>query len=459
MNATVYDHIQTEILNNKPFILANLSYVSAMNFQHSIINGVHVATAEMPHMESVSAGIYLPTGSRYEPAELNGIAHFAEHMIFKGTPTRSALDLTIQVEGAGGTINAFTTEDQTCLETRGPANLLPQFIEVMSDMIWNSTYDANEVEREREVIAEEIIMYQENPSDHIHDLLSEALWTNHPLGRPITGTEDTIKNINSDALKTFTNNYYFHSNQGLTLTVAGKITHKQVCEIAEKNLPLLKSLPESDELFETYTHKLTDPHKFTHLHDQRDIDQVHLAIAFHTNGRCSEERHVLRVMSLIMGETMSSRLFQELREKRGLCYHIASDYSLYHDTGTFEIHLGLDATRLTECLKAINTLIIELIESGFTNDELGQAICYATGQSKISLESTHSRMSWMGDSLLCFGKMISPDEAIGTLQSTTLKELHDLSLNLFKRRNMAVASIGPQRADEMQQEISSLLLF
>jgi len=203
------------MINVEAFILVKLSYVSAMNFQYSTINGIHVATAEMPHMESVSAGIYLPTGSRYESAELNGIAHFAEHMIFKGTQNRTALDLAIQVEGAGGSINAFTTEDQTCVETCGPAELLPQFVEIMSDMVWGSSYEADEVEREREVIAEEIVMYQENPSDHIHDLLSEALWPGHPLGRPITGTEESIKKINAESLKQFTNRHYLA--KGVTL--------------------------------------------------------------------------------------------------------------------------------------------------------------------------------------------------------------------------------------------------
>ncbi len=408
-------------------------------------------------MESVAVGIYLPTGSRYETPELNGIAHFTEHMIFKGTKTRSALDLAIQVEGAGGSINAFTTEDQTCIETRGPANLLPQFLEVMTDMVWSSNFDAEEIEREREVIAEEIVMYQENPSDHIHDLLSEALWPEHPLGRPITGTEETIKNINSKALAEFTKNYYQTNGQGLTLAVAGKVTHAEVCKIAEKNLPPKPNNAQEHKLFEKYSHTLTEPNRFTHLHDQRDIDQVHLAIAFHTAGRHSEQRHVLRVMSLIMGETMSSKLFQELREKRGLCYHIASDYSLYHDTGTFEIHAGLDATRLDESLLAINQLIKQILTTGFTQDELDQAISFATGQSKIALESTHSRMSWMGDSLLCFDKIISPDDARSTLQSTTLEELHQLAKQLFTANNMAVASIGPQRADEIQQLVSDSL--
>jgi predicted Zn-dependent peptidase len=429
--------------------LPNLGYVSAMNFQYSTINGIHVATAEMPHMESVSAGIYLPTGSRYESAELNGIAHFAEHMIFKGTRNRTALDLAIQVEGAGGSINAFTTEDQTCVETCGPAELLPQFVEIMSDMVWGSSYEADEVEREREVIAEEIVMYQENPSDHIHDLLSEALWPDHSLGRPITGTEESIKKINAESLKQFTNRHYLA--KGVTLAVAGKVSHTEVCEIAKQSLPLASDGAVRDDDFEKYSHVLTEPEKFAHLHDQREIDQVHLALAFHTAGRHSEHRHVLRVMSLIMGETMSSRLFQELREKRGLCYHIATDYSLYQDTGTFEIHAGLDASRLEESLNAINEVIQQILKDGFTQAELDQTLCFADGQSKIALESTHSRMSWLGDSLLCFDKIVIPEDARTTLQSTTREELHELARQLFTVGNMAVASIGPQRADEVKQ--------
>ncbi len=426
-----------------------------MNFQHSNINGIHIATAEMPHMESVSAGIFIPTGSRYETEELNGIAHFAEHMIFKGTNNHSALDLAIQIEGAGGTINAFTTEDQTCIETRGPANQLPRYIEIMSEMIWNSVFDSEEIEREREVIAEEIVMYQENPSDHIHDLLSEALWTNHPLGRPITGTEKSIQKITAKELQNFTEQQYL--TKGLTLAVAGKISHQDVCKIAEIHLPKTNIKTNTTNQFEPYPNPSSIPLNTSHIHEQRDIDQIHLAIAFHTDGRHSENRHVLRLMSLILGETMSSRLFQELREKRGLCYHVASDYSLYHDTGTFEIHAGLDATRLKDSLQIINQLIQEILKNGFTKAELEQTLSYATGQSQIALESTHSRMSWMGDSLLCFNKIIDPKDSESTLKSTTLQQLNNLAQQLFSTDNLAIATIGPQTTEEVYQIITNTI--
>ena len=423
-----------------------------MHYQHTQSKGFHISTAEMPHMESVSVAFYIPVGSRYEAPEENGIAHFLEHMIFKGTKTRSALDIALQIEGAGGTMNAFTTEDQTCLETRGPAELLPVLIEIMADMIWHSSYDQEEVDREREVIAEEIIMYQENPGDHLHDLLSEALWPEHPLGRPITGTEASIMGINSDQFKKFTSEHYL--SKGITLAVSGNVKHLDVVKLAEQFLPNLTS-PQKD--ITPFQHDLTKSNDLVILHDQREIEQTHLAIAFHTDGRHSDTRHVLRVLSLLMGETMSSKLFQQLREQRGLCYHIASDYSLYHDTGTFEIHAGLDATRLEESIQIIADIIQQVATDGFTQEELDQAINFANCQSRIALETPQAHMSWMGDSLLCFGKIIEPEETRELLSSTTLEELRDLAQLTFKKENLAIATVGPQEESEIRNVMQSLI--
>ena len=419
-----------------------------MPYQHQVINGFHIATAEMPHMESVSAGFFLPVGSRHERGTLNGIAHFAEHMIFKGTATRSALDLALEIEGVGGTVNAFTTEDQTCLETRGPAELLPDFLKVMADMLWHSTCPPEEVERERDVIAEEIVMYQETPSDHLHDLLSESLWSGHPLGKPITGTEASILGIRTEDILAFIRDHY-HTD-GVTLAVAGNVTHAEVCEIAQRILPQ-KSHP--TPACKPFSHTEITAN---HIHDQRDIEQTHLALAFHTEGRHSEQRHILRMLSLLMGETMSSRLFQELREKRGLCYHIASDFSMYDDTGTFEIHAGLDADRLSESVAAIREIITDICNNGFTEAELTQAKAYASGQSRIALETPQAQMSWMGDSIVSFGKIIDPKEARETLEGITNAELLALSQALFHPDNLASASIGPQTTASMTDELAKL---
>jgi predicted Zn-dependent peptidase len=416
---------------------------ASATYNHTTIRGFHIATCEMPHAESVSVGVFIPVGSRYESAAESGSAHFAEHMIFKGTPTRNALDLAISIEGSGGSVNAFTTEDQTCLETRGPAELLPHLLEVMSDMLWNSTFPHEEMEREREVIAEEILMYQENPGEHLHDLLSETLWPNHPMGRSITGSETSIQGIDTESLKAFTEQHY--ASEGITISIAGNTTHAEVISLVEKYLPKQTHAKSKFEGFTTGS-PVT---KIRSRHDQRDIEQSHLAIAFHTSGRHSKNRHVLRMLSLLLGETMSSRLFQELREKRGLCYHIASDFSLYEDTGTFEIHAGLDSDRLEESIIAIQQVLNDILKNGFNKDELAQAKRFAMGQARISLETPHSQMSWMGDSLTSFGKIVNPVDARNTLDSVTLEQLATATQNIFLQENLAIASIGPHTQAQM----------
>lgn len=426
---------------------------ASATYHHDTLRGFHIATCEMPHVESVSVGIFIPVGSRHESAAENGSAHFAEHMIFKGTSTRNALDLAIAIEGSGGSVNAFTTEDQTCLETHGPSELLPHLLEVMSDMLWHSTFPYEEVEREREIIVEEIVMYHENPSDHLHDLLSKALWPNHPLGRSITGSEASILGINAESLKAFTSRHY--ASEGITLSIAGNVKHTEVLALAESFLPK-KTYERSS--FDRFSNTPFSG-KVPFLHDQRNIEQSHLALAFHTSGRHSEKRHVLRMLSLLLGETISSRLFQELREKRGLCYHIASDFSLYEDTGILEIHASLDNERLEESIYAIQQLLIDLLQQGFTKDELTQAKSFAMGQARIGLETPHSQMSWMGDSLTSFSKIIDPVEAHNMLDSVTLEQIHELTQKTFQLEHLAIASIGPQSENEMKEIFDQLKLL
>lgn len=422
------------------------------NYQHDTVRGFHIATYEMPHVESVSVGIFIPVGSRFENAAINGIAHFAEHIIFKGTGNRSALDLAIDIEGSGGTINAFTSEDQTCLETRGPAELLPLFLEVMSDILWNASFPPEEVEREREVISEEIVMYQENPSDHLHDLLSLALWPDHALGRQICGTEASILGINADSLRDFTTKHY--STKGLTVSVSGNVKHSEVLRLVEKILPQQATEP---AIFDTFTQPAFSG-TVPLIHDQRDIEQAHIALAFHTSGRRSEERQVLRMLSLLLGETMSSRLFQELRENRGLCYSISSDFSLYEDTGTFEIHAGLDAARLEESILAIHHLLDQVLTEGFSDAELAQAKRFAMGQARIGLESPQAQMGWMGDSLTSFGKIVDPVASRNMLDCVTLPQIKELAHKTFKLENLAIASIGPHSEQEIRTIFDHLKL-
>ena len=420
-------------------------------YHHDNTQGFHVATCEMPHSESVSVGFYIPAGSRHELPEHNGIAHFAEHMIFKGTAQRSAREIAMAIEGAGGTVNAYTTEDQTCLEARGPADLMQHMLQIMSDMLWHSQFPEAEIEKEREVISEEIAMYLENPSEHLHDLLSASLWGSHPLGLPITGTDESIQHIDSAALREFTAQQY--CSAGVSIVVAGKAKHDAVIDVVREILPKQQH-PRSE--WQRFARPKTQGS--TLLHQQREIEQIHFAAAFHTEGRHSENRHVLRMLSLLLGETMSSRLFQELRENLGLCYHIATDFSLYDDTGTFEIDAAFDHSKLDESLNALNRILGEIKTQGFSQEELDQAKRFAMGQAKISLESPHSQMGWMGDSLTSFGKIIDPLEARNMLDSVTLAEVQQLAQQLFLTDNLHVASIGPIQESHMEEKVRRLSL-
>ncbi len=420
-----------------------------VHYQHTTQHGLHVATAEMPHMESVSLALYLPVGSRYEQNQHNGAAHYLEHMIFKGTQRRSVRELTMEIEGNGGTINAYTTEDLTCIDTRGPSELLPLFTDILCDMAWHSTFPHEEIEREREVIEEEITMYYENPGEHIDDILSRALWKTHPLGQPITGTQESISNLDREQISNFHRTHYLQP--GAILAAAGAITSTEVSTALsntkrpELNAPQIKPTTFSGR-------ELATP---TILTEQRDIEQAHLALGFYCEGEHSHQRYALRILSLILGETMSSRLFQEVREKRALCYSINSDYELFEDVGSFQIHAGLDATRLPEAVHAIQHILQDLAAHGITQKELDQAIRYATAQHRISFEGTEAQMSWIGDSISSYGKILDPQESRNSIRNVTRDDVLQTAQSILQSQNRVAACISPLEDDRLQNLLAS----
>lgn len=415
-----------------------------VHYQHSQQQGLHIATAEMPHMESVSLALYLPVGSRHETANNNGAAHYLEHMIFKGTQRRNVRELTMEVEGNGGTINAYTTEDITCIDTRGPAELLPLFTDILCDMSWHSTFPNDEVEREREVIEEEIVMYYENPGDHIEDLLSSALWKEHPLGQPITGTQQSLAQLDRQQIADFHQTHYYQS--GAVLAAAGAITDAQVhTALSNTNRPNLNQPKVTATTFPSP--ELATPLILT---QQREIEQTHLALGFYCEGQHSHQRHALSILSLILGETMSSRLFQEVREKRALCYSINTDYELFDDVGSFQVHASLDASRTPEAITAIDQIVAEIACSGITQTELDQAIRYATAQHRISFEGTEAQMSWIGDSISAYGKIIDPQLARDKIRNITRNDVLQVAQTVLQVSNRSAACISPLEDDKLE---------
>ncbi|MGB1131169.1 MAG: M16 family metallopeptidase, partial [Haloferula sp.] len=270
-----------------------------------ISNGMRAGFAHLPESECTAVSIHLPVGSRDDPPGKEGLAHFVEHMTFKGTEARDARAISFDSENAGASLDAYTSEDQTAYEARGDAETLPLLIDILSDMVWRSNFPEQEIDLEREVIAEEIVMYHENPGDHISDLLSRSLWGNHSLGQPISGSLESIQSIDRQTLLEFASRH--HQREDIVIAVAGPHQATEVIELLESRLPAtsptLNSIPFSESAIPP-----------RHEVERRDTQQLQLALAYRCFGRTDPRRHALNLLAMILGEGASSRLFQRLRE-------------------------------------------------------------------------------------------------------------------------------------------------
>ena len=401
-----------------------------------IPGGPRLAVATLDDSECAALSIHIPAGSRDEAGLPAGLAHFLEHMVFKGTQRRSARDLSFDIENGGGQINACTSEDQTVYDGRGEAGLLPVLADVMCDMVWNAVFPETEIEVEREVIGEEITMYRESPSDHIGDLISKALWGAHPLGNPISGSLESVAEIGRAQLLEFRDRHYFRDD--LVIAAAGPFTMEEVLRVIRAHLP---------ERF----HPGGVPLRFEvggqagHLVEaRRETDQLQLSLAWHTPGRHSQSRHALRLISLMLAETASSRLFLELREERGLCYQISGDVTLFDETGAFEINVGLDPDSRGEALQCIHREITDLANHGPRGGELERAKRLAIAQSKLAFETTASHASWVGEGVLDFGRIPSVAEWRDLVVGVTEEDVRRVATEVFVDRKPAIAEICPQ---------------
>jgi len=400
-----------------------------------IPHGPRLAVATLPDSECAALTIHIPAGSRDEDGLPAGLAHFVEHMVFKGTARRSARELSFDIENAGGQINACTSEDQTAYEGRGEAELLPLLADVLSDMVWHAAFPEPEIQLEREVIGEEITMYRESPADHIGDLISKALWGGHPLGHPISGTLETIAAIDRQALLEFRARHHFRSD--LVIAAAGPFTADEVLRVltphlppdfrgGQAPLPFDRSQWPPQELMET-----------------RETDQLQLSLAWHAPGRHADSRHALRLVSLMLGETASSRLFLELREERGLCYQISTDVTLFHETGAFEINAGLDPDAREEALACIHREIHDLCSKGPRPGELERAKRLAIAQSKLAFESTAAHAAWAGEGVLDFNRIPPHSEWRDRVLAVTDAEIQSIARTIFHNQTPAIAGIQP----------------
>jgi predicted Zn-dependent peptidase len=399
--------------------------VPAIYTTHDLPGGPRLAHAHLPESECAALSIYIPVGSRDETGNIpSGLAHFSEHMAFKGTETRSAKELTLAIESGGGQANACTTEDYTVYEAQGEAELMPVLIDVLADMVWHSTFPENEIAHERDVIGEEITMIRETPSDHINDLLAAALWPEHPLGQSISGSLDSIESIDRACLLKFAKEHHFRHD--IVIATAGPMSAETILEI------LLPLLPKQFKTAAPRSRATLTPCR--EIIERRPTDQLQLAIAWHTPGRHAPERHALRLLSLILGESSSSRLFTELREERGLCYQVGSELSLFEETGALQILAGLDPESREESLKTLFKETEDLAQNGPRPGELERAKRLAIAQSKLGFESTSAHCAWIGEGLLFFGHIPSPQQARENLLQVTDPQVQTIAKQIFAQK-------------------------
>jgi predicted Zn-dependent peptidase len=404
-------------------------------------NGVRIASIEMPWMRSVSVGVWAGVGGRHESAEMSGISHFMEHLLFKGTKKRTAKRITESVEGLGGYLNAFTTEDHTCYYAKAAAPHLPELCDVLGDMYLDSQFAPGEIERERDVIREEILMYRDHPAQHAQELLTATMWPEHPLGRPLTGTVETIGRMKRPHFLGFHDRHYTGSTT--IITVAGPVYHERVVELLT---PIFERLPKGRSPRFSRTRPKDGPAKVS-LYTQ-DTEQTHLAMGFHAFGRTDERRYALKLLSVILGENMSSRLFQKLRERHGFCYSVQTSMVTLAETGAIQVYAGLDAANLEKAVKMILRELENICHKAPSRNELKKAQDYAVGQTFMGLESTSNQIMWMGESLLGYGKILDPGEVERKIMNVTPQDIQRVACHCLNRVRLGVAVVGPLKNQE-----------
>jgi predicted Zn-dependent peptidase len=407
-------------------------------------NGLRIAVAEMPHMASVSVGFWASVGGRHEPARLNGAAHFLEHLLFKGTARRSARQISGEVEALGGYLEAFTAEDHTCYYAKAEEQHLKRMGDVLADIYLHSKLPAAEVKRERGVIREEILMYQDQPAQIVEDLLAAAVWPSHSLGRPLAGTLESIEGLTRDELMAFWRSHY-HA-RSTVVAVAGKVRR----EDALRHLaPLLEAMPAGRiPRFTRWNGAANGDTPPRVRFDRQDCEQLQLAMGFVAPGRRDRRRFAVRVLSALLGEKMNSRLFQSLRERRGMCYSIQSEQSTFEETGLLGISAGMETRRLPEALGLIRHELDRLCDQLVGEKELREAKGYLVGQNRLAMESTVNQMMWMGECLLGHGRLVDPVEVRREVEAVDAQAVREAARACFREGFRAIALVGPVKASE-----------
>ncbi len=410
-----------------------------MNIQASqLANGIQVVTSPLPSAQSVAMGVWVGVGGRYESANQSGASHFIEHLLFKGTQRLSAREISRSIEGRGGYCNAFTQEEMTCYYARVAYNHAWKVLDVLAEMYLYPRFDPADITKERGVIIEEIMMYRDQPEHVVYEMLGRALWQDHALGRPLIGSLESLRRLDRQPLLDFKEKKYVPRNTVVAL--AGRVEHDEcVARLAR----VMSGAPgRKPPLYASVTPAVSQQRLALR---NKDIEQAQLALGLRIFGRHDKRRYALKVLNVILGENMSSRLFQVVREKHGLAYAVRSSIQLYADTGVLLINAGLDRRRQEKALRLILRELLRLKRELVSARELARAKEYVVGHLRLALESPGGHMLWIGEHLLAYQACVDPDDEIRTIMALQPEDIRSVAGAILRDRRASLALLAPQQ--------------
>jgi predicted Zn-dependent peptidase len=395
---------------------------------------VRVITERMPRVRSVSVGVWIGTGSREEAVHQSGISHFIEHMVFKGTSKRSAEDIARSVDSIGGNLDAFTSKELVCFNTKVLDEHLALSFDVLSDLVLNPLFREEDMVKEKGVILEELKMDEDNPDYLVHEIFSSNFWKDHPLGKPILGTRDTVKRFDRAMMECYYRDAYSPAN--LVITAAGNLTHKRLADLAGDYFSDLK--PRSPMPAE----RAPQTHARIALRNKKSLEQVHVCLGVPSYPVPHEDRFTCYVMNTLLGGGMSSRLFQNIRERQGLAYAVFSELNPYRDTGCLSVYAGTSIESVRQVIESILREFQQLKQERITEEELRRAKDHLKGSLMLSLESTSSRMSNLARQEMYFHRFFTLDELVESIEAVTADDVQRIAQTFFDQKHIGLTVLG-----------------
>ena len=412
-------------------------------------NRFRVATESMSHMESVALGVWIRAGGRYENAQNIGISHLLEHLLFKGTEKRDMITIKQEIEGRGGSFNGFTSEDHTCYLVKVPAKDAELGVDILSDMVQHPRMAPEEIEKEKNVIIEEINMYRDMPHHYVHEILADMMWTGQPLGMPLAGTVESVRSLTKEAILSYKRDHYSSAN--MLLAGAGRINEEDLAGLSKKYFKDASTAQATP--FEAA--KVSQGAPALRI-KSKDTEQTHIALGLHTIDRFHPDRYALTILNIILGANMSSRLFHIIRDEMALCYEISSSVRRYEDCGALVISAGVDHKKLVKALAAVLKELNRLKAEPVTADELGRAKEYYKGQLLFALEDTMSHMLWLGEKIIMGEKDFSSKSILKNVEGVSAQDITRVAAGIFRNGNLNLAVISPTKEEAAVKEALAL---